>query len=76
MLVQCIQTGLEAAGAFDVELDRGISSTLSFFSYQSRKQKTLRTLEVFALPNSVRSSHYPALALNRQPALRGVEVDV
>ena len=61
-----------------MELGRELSSdlTLDFFFHQSKKEKTSRMLEAFALPNSVRSSHYPALALNRHPDLMDVEVDV
>ena len=77
MLAQCTQTGVEAAEVFDVELGRELSSelTLGFCSYQFGKQMTSRTLGAFALPNSVCSPHYPALALNRQPDLMDVEVD-
>ena len=62
----------------DVELGREMPSdlTLDFFFHQSKKEKTSRRLEAFALLNSVRSSHYPALALIRHPDLMDVEVDV
>ena len=61
-----------------MELGRELSSdlTLDFFFHQSKKEKTSRRLEAFALLNSVRSSHYPALALNRHLDLMDVEVDV